>query len=152
MEKRRILLVDEERDFLQLAARCLQDGGFHVHRCETSGQAIEAASALHFDLLITDALLPRLNGRDLAGRMVAYLPRLKVLFTSIFSKDTLLFHKICPQGSPCIQKPFTEREMVAKAAFVLESHVCWVDYGPIPKSPSASGVWSRNFQRMGEKT
>lgn len=128
MEERsthRILLVDNDKESLIRARGFLESEGFEVIACNAGRKAIDYATYIQFDLLMTNALLTQVNGRDLATRIGHSLPGIKVLFMSPYSMEALIFHGICPCGSEFLLKPFEKSQVVAKVEQVLEQAPPW---------------------------
>ena len=72
------------------------------------------------DLLLTDVVMPDINGRDLASRFQKTRPELKVLFMSGYTDDAVVRHGILQEGIAYLQKPFTPKSLVRKVREVLD--------------------------------
>jgi YesN/AraC family two-component response regulator len=85
-------------------------------------QALQIASAHKGDiqLLITDVVMPRLSGRELAARVSAGRPGLKVLYISGYTDDSIFRHGVLEGGMSFLQKPFNLKALAAKVREVLE--------------------------------
>lgn len=101
--------------------------------------AVKLASEtpLHLDLLITDVLLPYVNGRDLANKVCQCRPNLKVLFISGYPIEVLESHSLCPSQADLLLKPFSRLELAGKVAQVLERGSAWKDLVPTGGNPVA---------------
>lgn len=71
-------------------------------------------------LLITDVIMPEMNGRDLADRLTAIVPGLKCLFTSGYTAEVIGRHGVLEQGVHFIEKPFTLRRLATMIQAVLD--------------------------------
>jgi DNA-binding response OmpR family regulator len=120
-----ILIVDDEKSVRETLRGYLPADAYDVLECESSRKALEVAAQVSLDLMITDAMLPNMKGRDLAARISTTQPRLKVLFVSGYSSDTLINHGIFPPGAYFIGKPITERVLLAKVRGILEQGDPW---------------------------
>jgi YesN/AraC family two-component response regulator len=77
------------------------------------------ANADEIHLLMTDVVMPEMNGRDLAKRLQASHPVLKCLFMSGYTANVIAHHGVLDQGVHFIQKPFTRKEIAAKVRQAL---------------------------------
>jgi two-component system cell cycle sensor histidine kinase/response regulator CckA len=77
------------------------------------------------DLLLTDVVMPSMNGRELANRIAAARPGIKVLFMSAYSDQILYSHGVVPQGVSLIRKPFRLDDLVVKIQDVLQAGAVW---------------------------
>jgi two-component system cell cycle sensor histidine kinase/response regulator CckA len=146
-ENKRILVVDTDKAYRKLACRYLAEDGFEVAESESGKKAVDLSTYMCFDLLITDALLPHINGRDLAAKVSIYQPNIKVLFASGYDFETLCFHKLCPAGGAYVKKPFGRNELIVKVDSVLSGGRCWKDLIAMPEAARSSGIWDKKFLR-----
>jgi PAS domain S-box-containing protein len=119
-----ILLVEDEPAVRVLAARVLRAQGYVVLEAENGDEALSLArqrgrAALH--LLLTDVVMPRMSGKALAERLTAEMPDLKVLFTSGYTNDTMVYQGAVDSGMAFLQKPFTPPLLARKVREVLDS-------------------------------
>ena len=104
-----ILLVEDEDAMLRLTARVLEAQGYTVLVASGPSEAIRLATE-HvgtIDLLLTDVVMPGMNGRDLAAALLPVRPQLRHLFMSGHSAGVIAHRGILDAGVPFIQKPFT---------------------------------------------
>jgi PAS domain S-box-containing protein len=116
-----VLLVEDDVSLLALTRRILEGLGYSVFDAATPGRA-EALAREHagrVDLLLTDVVMPEMNGRELAGRLQALNPDLKVLYMSGYTADVIAHHGVLEPGVHFIQKPFAKRELAIKLREVL---------------------------------
>ncbi len=128
---RTVLVVEDEEAVGDLIRRVLHGGDYNV-LLATSGEQAELLAALHagpIDLLLTDVVMPRMNGADLAGRLLTLRPELRVLFMSGFAGDTLESNDIVASARTFIQKPFTPGALLSRVSEVLAR--------PVPERRSA---------------
>ena len=120
-----ILLVEDEPTVLRSARRVLRRLGFSVLEASDARSALSLLSSTdkHVDLLLTDVVLPRMNGRELAERVRADHPDLKILFMSGYTGDVLAERSSLPVNMPFLQKPFTPATLAAKVQEVLHTHL-----------------------------
>jgi len=81
-------------------------------RAPTGAEALEIAAERHIDLLLTDSVMPRMSGRELAERIQDVQPGLPVLFMSGYSQGVLGPQRIVDDNVALIQKPFNERALL----------------------------------------
>jgi len=80
--------------------------------------AEEHKGELH--LLITDVVMPEMNGRDLAKRILSLYPNIKRMFMSGYTDNMIAHHGILDDGVCFIQKPFSRKDLIAKVREVLD--------------------------------
>jgi two-component system, cell cycle sensor histidine kinase and response regulator CckA len=117
------LLVEDEPAIRQVADRMLRRLGYTVIVASTPGEAIELARghAGAIDLLLTDVVMPEMNGRDLAKSLVSLRPGLKRLFMSGYTADVIAHHGVLDDGVHFLQKPFSLETLAAKLREVLDT-------------------------------
>lgn len=118
-----ILLVEDEPAFLNIATMILTRQGYTVLAANSPGEAIRLAEefAGEISLLVTDVVMPEMNGRDLVKNLLSINPHLKRLFMSGYTYDVIAHHGVLDEGVPFIQKPFTMTDLAAKVREVLDS-------------------------------
>ena len=117
-----ILLVEDEPAILRVAQLTLESLGYRVLAANTPRKALRLAEEYtgQIDLLMTDLVMPEMNGRDLAAHLLARLPHLKRLFTSGYTANVIGLHGMLDEGTPFIQKPFLRSELAAKVRGALD--------------------------------
>ncbi|MES1189968.1 MAG: PAS domain S-box protein [Steroidobacter sp.] len=118
-----VLLVEDEPMILKLISNTLRKLGYHIFTANDGMEALEVAAtaAQHIDLLVTDVIMPRLGGRELALRMQQQYPGLKVLFMSGYAENALAHQGELPEGLNFIQKPYQPAELAKRVREVLDS-------------------------------
>jgi YesN/AraC family two-component response regulator len=88
----------------------------------TPGEAIRLALEYRgrIDLLMTDVVMPEMNGRELAGNLLSHYPDLKRLFMSGYTADIIAHHGVLNEGVHFIQKPFSMKDVGGKLRETLE--------------------------------
>ena len=118
-----ILLVEDEPTILRMTRMMLERKGYSVLPAATPGEAIDLAKT-HADkihLLMSDVVMPEMNGRDLAGQITALYPDIRLLFMSGYTADVIAHHGVLDDGVAFIQKPFSMADMTAKVRDVLDT-------------------------------
>jgi CheY-like chemotaxis protein len=118
-----ILLVEDEAAILDMATMILTEQGYTVLSANTPAEAIRLANEHvgEICLLITDVIMPEMNGKDLAHHLQSLHPRLKCLFMSGYTADAIAWHGVLDEGVNFIQKPFSLYDLAIKVREVLDS-------------------------------
>ncbi len=117
-----ILLVEDEPAILEMATMMLTRLGYTVVAATTPGEAIRLAHEYQgrIDMLMIDVVMPEMNGRELAGNLLAHYPDLKRLFMSGYTANVIAHHGVLDEGVHYIQKPFSMKDLGRKLREVLE--------------------------------
>lgn len=118
-----ILLVEDDAAILDMTMMMLEGMGYTVLAANSPDKAIRLAKehAGEICLLMTDVIMPEMNGRDLAKNLLSLYPRLKYLFMSGYTADIIAQHGVLGAGVSFIQKPFSIQELAATVRKVLDS-------------------------------
>lgn len=118
-----IMIVEDELPILTLAESILNRYGFNVMAFTSPREAIEAAKGCKFpiDILVTDVILPEINGSELATEITTLFPKAKVLFMSGYTADVISNQGILPKDINFIQKPFRSHAFAIKVRNILDS-------------------------------
>jgi CheY-like chemotaxis protein len=122
-----ILIVDDEKVVRDLVSAQLSTAGYEVITAPGGREALRHITdhQVRIDLLITDVLMPFMNGRELATRVSVIRPRLRVLFISAYSADILSGYDLCPDGVDFVRKPFRTGEIATRVERILKSAPTW---------------------------
>lgn len=117
-----VLVVEDEGAVRRVAVRVLQGLGYGVVEARDRDEALRVLEVHpgHIDLLLTDVVLPGIGGRELADRVTAARPGIKVLFTSGYTADVILQHRLLEHDVALLQKPFTRESLARKVRDVLD--------------------------------
>jgi PAS domain S-box-containing protein len=117
-----VLLVEDEPALLEMITIMLEMQGYAVLAANTPGEAIRLAGAhaggVH--LLMTDVVMPGMNGRDLAKNLLSLYPHIRCLFMSGYTADVIAHHGVLDEGMHFIQKPFSATELSARVREALD--------------------------------
>ncbi len=109
-----VLLVEDEDVIRRLAAKMLAQHGYTVLSAGDPLEALQLAAEVgEIDLLLTDVVMPSMNGPELARLLVAERPGLRVLFTSGYPAGAFAGRGVLDDDEPLLQKPFTSSDLVA---------------------------------------
>ena len=116
-----VLLVEDEPVLLKMVERMLEGQGYRILATSEPAEAIRLAEEYsgQIDLLITDIVMPGMNGRDLATKLLSLLPDLKCLFMSGYTANAIAHHGVLDEGVHFIQKPFSAKDLAAKVRETL---------------------------------
>jgi len=117
-----ILLVEDEAVLLNLGQQMLEDLGYIVLAATLPGKALRLAEEYDgkIDLLLTDVIMPEMNGQDLTTQLEKTRPELKHLFMSGYTADVIARNNVLAEGVQFIQKPFSAHELAAKVRQALK--------------------------------
>ena len=117
-----LLLVEDEPVILEVSREMLAQLGYVVLVASTPGEALRQAEthAAEIKLLITDVVMPKMNGRDLAKLISNIKPGLKCLFISGYTANVIANHGVLDEGVHFLQKPFSMKDLASKVRQALE--------------------------------
>ncbi|OQA89223.1 MAG: Blue-light-activated protein [bacterium ADurb.Bin236] len=107
---------------LKLVIRVLESSGYSAISAASADEAISicADSEYPVDLLVTDVVMPDVNGRELAERIRKLRPNIKVLYMSGYTENAIVHHGILDKGINFISKPFNVEDFTRKVRDVLD--------------------------------
>jgi CheY-like chemotaxis protein len=117
-----ILLAEDAEPLRKLAQTFLEGAGFRVLSAENGEGALGVAARFGgtFDLLLTDVVMPGMNGRVLAEQLLPGQPGMKVLYMSGYTDSFIAGHGVLDPGTHLLHKPFTEELLIRKVREVLD--------------------------------
>jgi CheY-like chemotaxis protein len=117
-----ILVVEDEPVILRVTKRMLEKLGYTVMTASSPGEAIDRAREYGgaIDLLLTDVIMPEMNGRDLAKSILTSYPSIKRLFMSGYTADVIAHHGVLAEGVNFIEKPFSTEGLGDKVRAALD--------------------------------
>jgi len=118
-----ILLVEDDALVRALTCTLLGEAGYHVFEAENSEDALALAEryAAAIQMLLTDVVMPRIGGRQLADQLCARRPGTKVLFMSGYTDDSIIRHGVVDSGIHLLQKPFTRMSLLRRVREILDA-------------------------------
>ena len=117
-----VLLAEDEAPVRAVARQVLERHGYTVLEAPSAEAALDIAARYSgtIHLLLTDVIMPGLNGRDLATRLADLRPGTRVIFMSGYTDDAVTRHGVLEPGSAYVQKPFTPDGIARKVREVLD--------------------------------
>jgi PAS domain S-box-containing protein len=119
----RLLLVEDDRSVRELAERIFRDRGYEVTVTADGNEALRAfAAAPHqVDMVVTDLIMPGMNGRELVQALHQIRPDLKALYVSGYTEDEIIRRGLHDPSIAFLHKPFTADELVDKVRALLDA-------------------------------
>jgi signal transduction histidine kinase len=118
-----LLVVEDEKEVRLLICETLKELGYKVLSAPDGIDAIELlkTSQIKIDILVTDVVMPRMDGRELAVQLSDFIPNLKVLYMSGYTDNTIVHRGILDPGTNFIQKPVTPTSLAKKIREILDN-------------------------------
>jgi CheY-like chemotaxis protein len=117
--KETVLVVEDQAEVRKFAVAVLKSYGYRTIPATSAGEALLQCERERIDLVLTDVVMPHVNGRELADRLQARQPGLKVLFMSGYADNVIEHHGVLEAGGQFIQKPFRPEELAQKVRTLL---------------------------------
>jgi PAS domain S-box-containing protein len=116
-----VLLVEDEDKVRAITSRILQSKGYTVLEARHGGEALDLfdQTAEDINLVVTDVIMPQMNGPELVQRLLQQRPSLKVLFLSGYTDSAVFRHGLLDPGKAFLQKPFTPGALTRKVHEVM---------------------------------
>ena len=116
----RILLAEDDESMRAYLARALERSGYEVRPVDRGTTALELIGAERFDLLLTDIVMPEMDGIELAQKAAGLAPEMRVMFITGFAAVALKAGKAAPSAK-VLSKPFHLRDLVAEVDRLFQS-------------------------------
>ncbi|MDF0540865.1 response regulator [Sphingobium sp. H39-3-25] len=117
----RILLAEDDDAMRQYLSRALEKSGYAVVAVDRGTAAVPLIEAEHFDLLLTDIVMPEMDGIELAQHAATVAPNMRVMFITGFAAVTLKAGKAVPQAK-VLSKPFHLRDLVLEVDRIFDTN------------------------------
>jgi signal transduction histidine kinase/CheY-like chemotaxis protein len=117
----RILLVEDDEAVRGFAQRALEEHGYEVAAAAGGEEALKAAAASPFDLLVSDVVMPGMNGRELYKEILRIRPGLPVLYVSGYPAGSGSLAELFDGGEPFLQKPFPVAALLEKVRSAMQT-------------------------------
>jgi len=109
---KRILLAEDDNDMRRFLVKALEKAGYHVTHFDNGASAYERLQEEPFSLLLTDIVMPEMDGIELARRATEIDPDLKIMFITGFAAVALNPDSDAPRDAKVLSKPFHLRDLV----------------------------------------
>jgi CheY-like chemotaxis protein len=117
-----ILVVEDDDAVRHFTETILKKSGYNVWSARSGVDAVDysSKSTEPIDVLITDVVMPGMNGREVARRVLVHHPQIRVLFTSGYTTNAIVHHGLLEEGLEFLQKPFSKKELLIRVRALLE--------------------------------
>lgn len=115
----RILLAEDDDSMRQYLARALEKSGYEVVAVDRGTAAVPLLESEHFDLLLTDIVMPEMDGIELAQHVAQNSPGTRVMFITGFAAVTLRAGRVAPEAK-VLSKPFHLRDLVLEVDRIFD--------------------------------
>ena len=118
----KVLVVEDEESVREMTILILKEQGYKVYEAKSAEEAYALCQSMKMDLdlLVSDVILPHMNGPELAELLKKVCPQLKIVFMSAYTENSIVLRKVFKKGMPYLQKPFRPYELAQKVRQVLE--------------------------------
>lgn len=123
----RILLVEDDTEVCAFAANALMSLGYEIHKAFNGKEALELIQAgilkkgnSSFDLVITDLIMPELNGKDFIKKAIVVMPDIKVIYVSGYTDNHIVHDGMLEEGVNFLQKPYSQQMLARMVKKLLD--------------------------------
>jgi two-component system cell cycle sensor histidine kinase/response regulator CckA len=116
-----IMVVEDDEGVRELVRLMLEANGYQVLTVAGADEAARLCGERRIDLLLTDVVMPDISGSELAERLGALKPDMRILFMSGYSDEAVVRHGIIRPNTAFIEKPFSETTLARKVREVLDA-------------------------------
>jgi len=137
-----VLVVEDESALREITRRILADNGYQVTAVASGPEALVALTHRldHIDVLLTDVVMPQMQGQELAAKILALHPGTRVVFMSGYTKGLLSAQGVLEPGHHLIEKPFSEATVLTKLHEVLSAPQDNAIRAPEPRDAESSNL------------
>jgi two-component system, cell cycle sensor histidine kinase and response regulator CckA len=117
----RIVIIDDEKEIREVVARMLEQEGFTVFVAENFEQVQKYYETEKIDLLLTDVIMPEMNGDEIGQRILEKHPEAKIIYMSGYTESTIMDFSILDKNKIYLQKPFSRQSLVESVKEILNN-------------------------------
>ncbi len=117
-----VLIVEDDGSLRNLTRKILERYGYSILKAENGEDALRISEEQDgsIDLMITDVVMPKMSGREVAERLQSLRPEIKVIYMSGYTDNAIVHHGVLASGLNFIEKPFTPEDLARKVREVLD--------------------------------
>ena len=133
-----ILLVEDEAMILKVTSLMLKRLGYNIltpSSAPSEALLLARKHAGEIDLLITDVVMPKMNGRELVKNLLVLYPNLKQLFMSGYTANVIAHHGVLQEGVNFIQKPFSMQSFLKSERYWTSNCICKTAGSTVTQAP-----------------
>jgi len=117
-----VLVVEDDESVRQMTVAALDELGYRVHAAASGEEAVRIYEAVErVDILFTDVVMAGMTGRQLADALLQRTPKLKVLYTTGYTRNAIVHNGVLDLGVTVLPKPFSVEELATKLRAVLDA-------------------------------
>ncbi len=118
----RLLLVEDDKGVCNFAANALMSLGYEIHKAFNGREALEwiQTGEQKLDLVITDLIMPELNGKEFIKKAIVYVPGIKVIYVSGYTDNHIVHDGMLEEGVNFLQKPYSQQVLARMVRNVLD--------------------------------
>jgi PAS domain S-box-containing protein len=119
-----LLIVEDEKEVRILICETLKELGYKILSASNGIEAIELVknTQVKIDMMVTDVVMPKMDGRELAVQLNSFLPDLKILYISGYTDNTIVHRGVLDVGTNFLQKPITPTLLIRKIREILNGN------------------------------
>jgi two-component system, cell cycle sensor histidine kinase and response regulator CckA len=117
----KIVIIDDEKEIREVVARMLEQEGFAVFIAENFDQVQKYYEKEKIDLLLTDVIMPEMNGDEIGERILEKYPQAKIIYMSGYTESTIMDFSLLDKNKIYLQKPFSRQSLVESVKEILRS-------------------------------
>jgi CheY-like chemotaxis protein len=117
-----VLVVEDEHAVRELTRRFLELRGYRVLEAGNGPEALRISRGHNgtIHIMVTDVVMPKMSGREVALQLASERPQMKVLYMSGHTEESIVDHGVLRQGVEFLQKPFSQKELVRRVRNILD--------------------------------
>lgn len=117
----KIVIIDDEKEIRDIVTRMLEQEGYEIFVAENYNDVIKFFRMYKIDLLITDVIMPEMNGDEIGIKILEKYPKTKVIYMSGYTESTIMDFSLLDKNKVYLQKPFTRQYLIQNVKEILNN-------------------------------